>query len=229
LTYASFFDKIYINKLKGRLFKLKFTFVPEYRFKAFYEANKNYPAALSARMKLLYETYLLLCKGNFSRFSAYPRHYQLAQQLGFGMLLRHSVETLVIGTAFICKISTEQKTIADLLRELGASHLDRNAIHTLSKARHLSNGVAHPYLLEERALSYPDLLEYYRKTFRPFLQDHIRWMKGYRCGFFPSRMKNQTIKHLHFLEDRLDAFNLKDSFSSILLRGCLVRSLSSNG
>lgn len=42
MTYAAFFDRIYINKLKGRLFKLKFTFVPEYRFKAFYEATAEF-------------------------------------------------------------------------------------------------------------------------------------------------------------------------------------------
>lgn len=42
MTYEAFFDKIYIKRLRGRSVKLKFTFVPEYRFEKFYEATAEF-------------------------------------------------------------------------------------------------------------------------------------------------------------------------------------------
>ncbi len=187
-------------------------------FQKFKQAHKAYPEMLCKRWRLLYKTYRRLRLMPFSRLSENP----LACSLGFGILMRHGVEGMVISNALLHRINPAGKTMAQLMDAMGGKIPHRTL---LDKARKMTNGIAHPYVTEDRLPSFSQMNAFYQASFKAVLDAHLLDLKKIKRGALRKSAKRAS-RYLSVIKRQLEHFSFCHSLTATLLRGCLVRQLT---
>jgi len=209
-----------------------------YTFERFKAENTDYLDKLKKHIRNAYNAYHLLHVNGYSKLKAIPEYYELASKLGFGMLMRHALETISTSVALENGIEVGARSVHDRLTALKGQNIpgfDREKRDVLFDLLDLTNEIAHPHILHKYNHSFNDLKSFYETSFKSVLQSHISYIEGLikRIGtvdFGVSKAvktgRKQALNYLKKLKRLLDNFSLNNRTTSILAQGCLVRQLT---
>lgn len=177
-----------------------------------------YLVQLKKRTDILYRTYSALHASHYDNLEADPQLKEMANLLGFGLLMRHALEAISVdlikrtGCDDLLKETVHKRLTA--IEGKNVSGYSPEQEHNLFYVLDRTNKIAHPYVLKE-VPTYESFVALYRSTFRPLIDFHIRLTT------------NRTIRrYLTSMRDRMDSFNLKDRITRTLTLGNLIRQLT---
>lgn len=194
-------------------------------FARFRIQHPNYLSDLNKHILVLYETYENLHWRRYAQIEANADALEATSRLGFGMLMRHCLETISIDLAISNriplfkdvgsdKVATTVFERLDALRGRYTPFYSREKERILFDALNLTNEIAHPHIIGT-GHSFADILHFYRNTFRSILESQITLSQ-----------RRHIRRYLFALQKRMDNFSLKDKITRILIIGDLVRQLT---
>ena len=209
-----------------------------YTFDKFKAEYPGYLDSLNNYIKLIYSTYMLVHHKRFLKIKKTPDHYEIACKCGFGMLMRHAMETIVTSIATEMGIEVGGRSVFERLSALDGQQIalyDSNKKKVLYKLLDLTNSIAHPHIIGKESANYQQLKSFYESSFSYVLNSHIEYLentiKNSRKTEFGitreiSRNRKQSLKYLRTIKSQLDNINIFNKTTSILVQGCLVRQLT---
>lgn len=209
-----------------------------YSFEKFKTDYPKYLDSLNNYMKLIYNAYVLIHNKRFLKIKKSPQCLEIASKCGFGMLMRHAMETIVTSIATENGVEVGGRSVFERLAVLKGQNIpgyDNSKKAVLSKLLDLTNEIAHPHVLHTNTTTYAQLQSFYSDSFKNILETHILYiadiMKKSRTQDFGitkevSKSRKQAYKYLSVLKNQLDNFNVFNKTTNILTQGCLVRQLT---
>ena len=182
-------------------------------FNSFKLQNPHYLVDLDAHIINLYSLYDIIIRKRYAKL----KNNETILRLGFGMLMRHALEAISVDLMIRNKIEVTDKTVSERLKMLDGQVIpdyNRETAKTLYIVLNLTNDVAHPRVTAN-VKSYEELRKFYYERFEPVLLHYMN-----------TASKRRIRKDLAALHKRLNNFNAKDTITSTLMLGCLVRQLT---
>ncbi len=197
------------------------------QFDEFKHSNGDYLNQLYSKTKLTYETFVLTFDKKFDDIAKNTEYCELANKLGFGMLMRHALETISAYLIHENDIALElDATVFDRLTALnskGNFSYDSNKHHILLQALDMTNDIAHPHVISKGEVTFDALVGFYQNTFKPLLESHFFSIPLKRSI---RKKKKMMDKYLKELKACMDNFNISHKITHVLLKGCLIRHLT---
>jgi len=207
-------------------------------FSEFKGEHPSYLDKLNNQIKLLYNTYMLVHNRRFLKIKKHPECIEIARRCGFGMLMRHAMETIVTSLATENGVEVSGRSVFERLGVLKGQSIqgyDRKKLSILYDLLDLTNEIAHPHVLTSKVTDYNQLVNFYGCSSKELLEYHISYieaiMEEARIGDFGitkeiSKSRKQGYKYLLKIRELLENFNIFNKTTSILIQGCLVRQLT---
>lgn len=203
--------------------------------------KRDYPAYLgnlNISIERLYKTYILVHNRRFSKLEQIPECFEIANRCGFGMLMRHALETISTSIATECGVEVGGRSVFERLSALKGQNIpgyDEKRKAILFKLLDLTNEIAHPHVGSSQITSFDELTDFYSKEFDEVLAAHISHLevltsesKDRDFGIPKEIAKSRRLsyRYLLTLKSQLDSFNISNKITGILTQGCLVRQLT---
>ena len=203
-------------------------------FEIFRAKNPSYSGIVKKQMSIIYKTYSLLCEKRFNKLSRNAACFEMAQKIGFGMLLRHSLEAVSVCVSSECGINFGEATVYERLSAAKGKSLygySAKKEKILFDALELTNEIAHPNVLSAENVTFKKMKYFYNTAFKKMLEDHILQtdktkVRGFAAFKEANRLKRRTNRYLKRLKILLDNFDIAEKITFTLIRGCLVRHLT---
>ena len=213
-------------------------YVGGYSFLEFKQNHPTYLDRLNNHIMLLYNTYILVHGRRVNKIKKYPDCIEVASKCGFGMLMRHAMETIATSLATENGVEVGGRSVYERLTVLKGQNIpgyDRSKIDVLSGLLDLTNEIAHPHVLSKKSVTFENLCFFYEDFFKAVLAYHIDYiadiMEKSRVNDFGitkeiSGNRKKAHKYLCNLKNQLDNFNIFSPSTRILTMGCLIRQLT---
>ena len=134
-------------------------------FNSFAHRHNTYLEKLYTNMQVTYETFLLVFNKQYKKILEFPNCYDLACRLGYGMLMRHILETVSAYLVYESDILlSDDATVFDRLTSLfekNAPGYDINTHRVLMHTLDLTNEIAHPHIISDSPTSLDEIKEFY--------------------------------------------------------------------
>jgi len=211
---------------------------PGHSFESFKTYYPQYLDKLNSTIMVLYNTYVLLHNKRFRKLTQNPECLEVAQRIGFGMLLRHSMETLVTSVATENGVEVGGRSVYERLEVLkgqSVAMFDSTKKAVLSRLLDITNEIAHPHVIRTNVQTYNELKKFYTDSFSPVMESHIAYLtdlmqksksKDFGITKEAAKSRKLSLKYLSELKKRLDNIDVSDKMTSTLAQGCLVRQLT---
>ncbi|MBQ7039673.1 MAG: NINE protein [Clostridia bacterium] len=229
-------NNINILELNDDMFEEEFP--KAYTFDRFKSEYPKYLDSLNNYIKLIYNTYVLVHTYRFITIKKSPEYYEIAAKCGFGMLMRHALETISTSIATENGIEVGGRSVFERLNTLKGQNIegyDKDKKKILFDLLDITNDIAHPHVLSSSPSTFNDLKNFYDNSFKPVLEGHIQYItniakksriKDFGIPKEVSQNRKQSLKYLKTLKKQLEKFNLFNKATNILTQGCLVRQLT---
>ena len=206
-----------INYLIGNDYDSVNNFSTGYSFDSFQSHNPAYLEKLRRRNDILYRTYSALHASHYAKLEADPQLEETANLLGFGLLMRHALETISIDIVRRAGLDAGGLTVNERLKAIEGQTISE---YTLEQTQALffildsTNKIAHPNVIDEPP-TYKSFVDLYNFKFCSLINFHM------------GLTSDRTIwQYLNAMKKRLDNFSLKDRITRTLTLGNLIRQLT---
>ncbi len=209
-----------------------------YTFDDFKNDYPGYLEKLNNHIRVFYNTYILVYGKKRIRLSKNEECLDVAKRCGYGMLLRHMLETISTSIATENGIEVCGRSVFERFQALKGQNISSftpEIQKALEKLLNITNDIAHPHVTETKTMSYDDLRNFYETSFKSVLESHIAFMqsalkssKKHDFDVPKEILKNRklALNYLVSLKKEAENFNVFNKITHTLTLGCLVRQLT---
>lgn len=208
-----------------------------YTFDDFKEDNPAYLEKLNNHIRIFYNTYILVYNKKRIKLSKNQECLDTAKRCGYGMLLRHMLETISTSIATENGIEVCGRSVFERFQALKGQNISSftpEIQKALEKLLNITNDIAHPHVIGDKIMSYDDLKYFYDNSFKSVLESHIAFMQSAlksktREFDIPKEIiksRKLALNYLVTLKKEAENFNVFNKTTHILTLGCLVRQLT---
>lgn len=209
-----------------------------YTFDDFKEDYPGYLGKLNNHIRVFYNTYILVYNKKRIKLSKKEECLDTAKRCGYGMLLRHMLETISTSIATENGIEVCGRSVFERFQALKGQNISSftpEIQKALEKLLNITNDIAHPHVIGDKTISYDDLKSFYENSFKSVLESHIAFMqstlkssKKHDFDVPKEILKNRkfALNYLVTLKKEAENFNVFNKTTHILTLGCLVRQLT---